>query len=160
MLFPALRLGYLVIPSDLVQAFAAAREAMDIFPPTAPQAALADFIGEGHFARHIRRMRMLYMERRRLLAETIAAQIGDLMQVVSAEAGMHLVGLVDPRLDDADLSRRAAARGISAVPLSSCYLEKPDKAGLVLGFGGTDGPAIEAGVRKLAEVVRAAAAQA
>ena len=155
-LFPALRLGYLVIPKDLVPAFRAAREAMDIFPPTLFQAALTDFIREGHFARHIRRMRMLYMERRRLLAQAIEAQMGDLMQVVSAEAGMHLVGLVDPRLDDMALSRAVAERGLSAIPLSTCYLETPDKAGLVLGYGGTDGPAIQAGVRKLSEVLRAA----
>ena len=68
-LFPALRLGYIVIPADLVGRFAAVREAMDIFPPTLYQAVLADFLGEGHFGRHIRRMRLLYRERRAALVD-------------------------------------------------------------------------------------------
>src|SRR5258707_2557363 len=70
-LFPALRLGYMVVPKDLVPIFAAVRDALDIFSPTLYQAVLADFIREGHFARHIRRMRMLYMERRRTLVNAI-----------------------------------------------------------------------------------------
>ena len=63
--FPALRLGYVVVPKDLVPAFSAARDAADIFSSTLYQAVLTDFIREGHFARHIRRMRMLYTERRK-----------------------------------------------------------------------------------------------
>jgi GntR family transcriptional regulator / MocR family aminotransferase len=75
MMFPALRVGYLVVPKDLVAAFSAARDAADVFSATLYQAVLTDFIREGHFARHIRRMRMLYVERRRTLAEEIRLQM-------------------------------------------------------------------------------------
>ena len=68
-LFPALRLGYVVVPKDMVAAFSAVREAADLFSSTLYQAVLTDFIREGHFARHLRRMRVLYMERRSVLVE-------------------------------------------------------------------------------------------
>jgi GntR family transcriptional regulator/MocR family aminotransferase len=89
-MFPALRLGYVVVPKDLVPAFSAAREAADAFSSTLYQAVMTDFIQEGHFARHIRRMRMLYMERRTALVKAIGDQMGDMLEVVGAEAGMHL----------------------------------------------------------------------
>jgi DNA-binding transcriptional MocR family regulator len=90
-MFPALRLGYAVVPKDLVPAFSAARDAADIFSSTLYQAVLTDFIREGHFARHIRRMRMLYMDRRRTLVNAIQIQMGEMLEVIGAEAGMHLV---------------------------------------------------------------------
>jgi GntR family transcriptional regulator/MocR family aminotransferase len=153
-LFPALRLGYMVIPKDLVRAFYAAREATDIFPPTLYQAALTDFIKQGHFARHIRRMRMLYMERRIALGETIRSELGKLLEVVDAEAGMHLVALLPPGVNDKTVSRKAAEAGISAIPLSSCYLKRSPRGGLVLGYGGTDKAQIENGVRILGRIIR------
>ena len=70
-LFPAIRLGYVVVPQDLVPAFSAYRDAADIFPSTLYQAVVTDFIREGHFARHIRRMKMLYMERRNCLVQAL-----------------------------------------------------------------------------------------
>jgi GntR family transcriptional regulator/MocR family aminotransferase len=148
-LFPALRLGYVVVPRDLVPAFAAAREATDIFSSTLYQAVLTDFIREGHFARHIRRMRMLYKERRTTLAKAIHTQMDDLLEVVGAEAGMHVVALLRPGIDDVAVSRAAARRGISATPLSACYLSPPPRGGLILGFGGTTARQIHDGVRKL-----------
>ena len=75
-LFPALRVGYLVVPADLVRRFAAVREATDIFPPTLNQAVLADFIDQGHFARHLRRMRQLYRERRSVLVQALREELG------------------------------------------------------------------------------------
>ena len=153
-LFPALRLGYVVVPKDLVRAFYSAREATDIFPPTLYQAALTDFIKEGHFARHIRRMRMLYMERRKALGEAIRKQLGEQLEVVDAEAGMHLVALLPPGVNDRTVSRKAAEAGISAIPLSSCYLKRPSRGGLVLGYGGTSKDRIEQGVRIFAKIIR------
>ncbi|HEU4384056.1 MAG TPA: PLP-dependent aminotransferase family protein, partial [Anaeromyxobacteraceae bacterium] len=75
-LFPALRIGYLVVPPDLVPAFVRAREAMDIFPAPVQQAALAEFVAEGHFARHLRRMRVLYRARRAALVEALRRELG------------------------------------------------------------------------------------
>ncbi len=148
-MFPALRLGYVVVPKDLVPAFSAAREAADIFSSTLYQAVLTDFIREGHFARHIRRMRMLYMDRRRALVNAIQIQMGDMLEVIGAEAGMHLVALLPRGTDDVAVSRKAAQRGISAMPLSICYLKPPTRGGLVLGYGGANAHQIHDGIRKL-----------
>ena len=155
-LFPALRLGYMVIPKDLVPAFSAARDAADIFSSTLYQAVMTDFIREGHFARHIRRMRMLYMERRAALANSIQTQMGDWLEVIGAEAGMHLVALLPPGVNDVTVSRKAVERGISAMPLSSCYAKPPARGGLILGYGGASIHQIHDGVRKLRIVLTGA----
>jgi GntR family transcriptional regulator / MocR family aminotransferase len=148
-MFPALRLGYVVVPKDLVPAFSAAREATDIFSSTLYQAALTDFIREGHFARHIRRMRMLYMERRKALVEAIRVQMGDMSEVIGTEAGMHLVAGLPSHVDDVAVSRKAAQRGICAMPLSFCYLKPPKRGGLILGYGGANLHQIRDGISKL-----------
>jgi GntR family transcriptional regulator / MocR family aminotransferase len=148
-MFPALRLGYVVLPKDLVPAFSAARDSADIFSSTLYQAVLTDFIREGHFARHIRRMRMLYMERRRALVRAIRIQMGDILEVIGAEAGMHLVALLPPGTNDVAVSREAAQRGISAIPLSTCYLTPPTRGGLILGYGGANEHQIHDGIGKL-----------
>ncbi len=148
-MFPALRLGYVVVPKDLVPAFAAARDAADIFSSTLFQAVLTDFIREGRFARHIRRMRMLYMERRKALVNAIQNQMGDMTEVTGAEAGLHLVALLPPGTDDVAVSRRAAEKGISAMPLSICYLKPPARCGLILGYGGANARQIHDGIHKL-----------
>jgi GntR family transcriptional regulator/MocR family aminotransferase len=148
-MFPALRLGYVVVPKDLVPTFSAAREAADIFSSTLYQAVLTDFIREGHFARHIRRMRMLYMERRRMLVNAIQIQMGDTIEVVGAEAGMHLVALLPRGTNDVAVSMKAAQRGISAMPLSICCSKPPMRGGLILGYGGANAHQIRDGIRKL-----------
>lgn len=148
-LFPALRLGYAVIPKDLVTAFSATRDAFDVFSSTLYQSVLTDFIREGHFARHIRRMRMLYMERRKALIEAIHLQMGDTLEVIDAEAGMHLVALLPSGIDDTTVSRNAAQRGISAMPLSSRYMKPPTRGGLILGYGGANERQLRDGIRKL-----------
>lgn len=148
-LFPALRLGYIVIPADLVARFAAVRDATDIFPATLLQAVLADFIREGHFARHVRRMRALYRERRAALVEAIREELGADLRPLGDEAGMHLVAALSKGLDDRPASVRAARMGLWAMPLSSCYLGRPSRRGFVLGFGGASVPEIARGVRRL-----------
>ena len=148
-MFPALRLGYVVVPKDLISAFSAARDAADVFSSTLYQAVLTDFIREGHFARHIRRMRMLYMERRRALIRAIHIHMGDMLEVIGAEAGMHLVALLPRATNDVAASKKAAQKGISAIPLSTCYLEPPTRGGLILGYGGANAHQIHEGIRKL-----------
>jgi GntR family transcriptional regulator / MocR family aminotransferase len=149
-MFPALRLGYVVVPKDLTEAFSSARDATDQFSSTLYQAAMTDFIREGHFARHIRRMRMLYLQRRTALVEAIQKRMGDYLEIIGTEAGMHLVTLLPPGISDVAISRRATEMGISAMPLSSCYREPPVRGGLILGYGGTDASQIHEGMRKLA----------
>jgi GntR family transcriptional regulator/MocR family aminotransferase len=148
-MFPALRLGYMVVPNDLVRAFSAARDAADIFSSTLYQAVLTDFIREGHFARHIRRMRMLYMERRRALVNAIHIQTGDMLEIIGAEAGMHLVALLPPGTDDVAVCIKAAQKGVSAIPLSTCYLKRPTRGGVILGYGGANENQIHDGIVSL-----------
>jgi GntR family transcriptional regulator/MocR family aminotransferase len=144
----------MVVPKDLVSAFSAARDAADIFPSTFYQAVLADFISEGHFARHIRRMRMLYMERRDTLVDAIQTHLGGVIQVVGAEAGMHLAVLLPIGINDVAISKIAAENQISAMPLSSCYLTMPTQGGLVLGYAGFNNRQIQDGIAKLAPIIK------
>ena len=148
-MFPALRLGYVVVPKDLVTAFSGALDAVGIFSSPLYQTVLTDFIREGHFARHIRRMRMLYLERRKVLVKAVRNQMGDMLEIVGAEAGMHLAALLPLGVSDALISSQAASRGISVMPLSTCYMNPPARGGLILGYGGASEPQIRDGVRKL-----------
>ena len=152
-LFPSLRLGYVVVPRDLVGRFAAVRDATDIFPATLPQAVLADFILEGHFARHLRRMRALYAERRAALVSGLREELGGALELVGDEAGMHLVARLARGIDDRAAAARAARGDVWAMPLSSCYLGRAKRRGFVLGFGGTSRAEISRGVRGLRDAL-------
>ncbi|MGN2242340.1 PLP-dependent aminotransferase family protein [Frateuria sp. GZRR33] len=149
-MFPALRLGWLVVPKDLVPAFRAARDALDTCSAMLPQRAMTDFIREGHFARHIRRMRTLYAARRAALLASIERHLPGRLQVVGAEAGMQLAALLPPGVDDIALSRAAAREGVSVRPLSPCWRGPGARHGPILGYGGTDAHAIDEGIRRLA----------
>jgi GntR family transcriptional regulator/MocR family aminotransferase len=148
-LFPSLRLGYVVIPSDLVDRFLAIRRAMDLGPPTFFQEVLADFIGEGHFARHIRRMRVLYRERRRVLVENIRKEFGSMVEVLGNEAGMHLTVTLPHGSRDVEIAERAARQDLWIWPLSPSYVGKAPRPGFILGFGSTPVAEIPRAVRKL-----------
>jgi GntR family transcriptional regulator/MocR family aminotransferase len=154
-LFPALRIGYLVVPPDLADRFAAVREAMDVFPPSLPQAVFADFMDQGHFARHIRRVRSLYRERRSVLADSLARQLGSVVELIGDSAGMHLAVTLRKGLRDLPIAEGAARQGLWTMPLSSCFLGKPSRQGLVLGYGGTSVAEIPAAVQRLRRVVAA-----
>ena len=151
-LFPALRVGYMAIPADLVSRFAAVRATMDICPPGLVQTALAEFLREGHFARHVRKMRVLYAERRSVLVAALQEEFGDRLQLLGDQAGMHLVAAFE-EVDDRLLAKIAAHQGLWAMPLSSCYLGPPALRGLVLGYGDTETRLIPAGVRHLRAVL-------
>jgi GntR family transcriptional regulator / MocR family aminotransferase len=148
-LFPALRLGYLVIPPDLIEAFLTVRWAMDLGPPSFYQEVLADFIGEGHFARHIRRMRVLYRERRSALVDSIREELGTMVEVLGGEAGMHLTVTLPNQIHDLEIAERAARENLWLWPLSPNYLGEATRSGFVLGFGGTEVAEIPGAVRKL-----------
>ncbi|RUL72201.1 PLP-dependent aminotransferase family protein [Dyella choica] len=148
-MFPALRVGYIVVPKDLVTGFAAVRDAFDTFSSTLYQAALTDFIREGQFARHIRRMRAMYLERRVALLEGIAQHLDDKLEVVGTNAGMQLAALLPSGIDDVALSIKTAKLGISTRPLSICYAKPPKRGGVILGYSGASVAEIRDGVRKL-----------
>jgi GntR family transcriptional regulator / MocR family aminotransferase len=148
-LFPSLRLGYIVLPPDLVYRFLAVRQAMDVCPPHLYQAVLNDFIGEGHLARHIRRTRVVYSERRNILVDAIRREFGTEVEVLGAEAGMHLVATLPKGLRDRSVSKRAALEDLWLWPLSGCYLEKASRQGFILGFGSTTPREIPKAVARL-----------
>ena len=153
--FPALRIGYLILPQAVVPAFRAVRDAIDIFPPTLYQQALADFMREGHFARHIRRMGTLYAERRERLIHALQRHLGEAVEIVSATAGIHLVVLLPRGVDDESMVGHLRAAGIACSALSACCLERPQRCGLILGYGGAAGEEIDDSVPRLARIASA-----
>ncbi|OGL15082.1 MAG: GntR family transcriptional regulator [Candidatus Rokubacteria bacterium RIFCSPLOWO2_12_FULL_71_19] len=149
-LFPALRLGYLVVPPGLVDAFARARWLTDRHSPSVTQAVLADFIAEGHLARHIRRTRALYAERQAALVEAAGRHLAPLVEVTPAEAGMHLVGWLPAGMDDGLAARQAADAQVAAPSLSSYRLRPGGRGGLVLGYAAFRPAEIRESVERLA----------
>ena len=153
-LFPAVRVGYLVVPPSLRQRFVDAREALDLFSPTLYQLALAEFLREGHFARHLRRMRGTYLGRRDALLTGLARHCGDRLVLHNADAGLHVPVLLPAGLDDRDVARRMAERGLTATALSTCYAGSARRSGLLLGFGGSTERRLLEATRVLGEVLR------
>lgn len=154
-LFPSLRVGYIVIPADLVEHFLSIRQALDVSPAHMPQAVLADFINEGHFSRHIRRMRLAYAERREILVDSISKEFGSLLQLRGAQAGLHLTVTLPKGYRDRTIAGRAARQNLWLWPLSPAYLGASPRQGFVLGFGGVTPAEIPDAVRRLREVVAA-----
>jgi GntR family transcriptional regulator/MocR family aminotransferase len=154
-LFPALRLGYLVVPSAVVEAFVRARAVVGRHAPTFEQAVLAEFISGGYFARHIRAMRNLYQERQAVLVESAKSDLQGLLHVPSSGAGMHLIGWLDPGGDDRAAASCAAVLGIEVPPLSQHVLSASVPPGLLLGYAALEPKEIRAGIRVLARALRA-----
>ena len=149
-LFPSLRLGYMVVPVDLVDYFAATESVTARHAPLLEQAVLCDFISEGHFGRHIRRMREIYAERLSVLLESARESLGGLMEVSNIEAGLQTVGWL-PRGVTAETAALAAAkRDVELVPLSAFSLGRVRREGVQLGFAALDPQEIRRGVRELA----------
>jgi GntR family transcriptional regulator/MocR family aminotransferase len=152
-LFPSLRLGYIVIPPDLIERFLVVRLTIDISPPTFFQAVLADFIREGHFSRHIRRMRLLYRDRRSALLESLKNDLGVVVDVTGEQAGLHLSMTLPRGFRDHEIAERALQQRLWLAPLSASYLERPAQQGLILGFSNTSTEEIPRAVRKLRDIV-------
>jgi GntR family transcriptional regulator/MocR family aminotransferase len=152
-LLPSLRLGYLVVPTDLVDAFQRAHSVAGLHGSMLDQAVVADFIREGHFARHIRRMRRLYATRRELLIESLHRHLGSLIDVALPSSGTHVVVHLPAGMSDVDACRAAAANGVVTTPLSSAYIGAAPP-GLLLGYASVRGPLIERGVRQLASALQ------
>lgn len=154
-LFPALRLGYLVVPAELAESFIAARRFIDVHVPLLEQMALADFITEGHFARHIRRMRLTYAERRDTLINALKGELGDMLDIAIPEAGLHLVAWLPADMDDRAAVHQAAARGVEVVPVSAFSLHALERGGLMLGYASATPEDLRLGVHRLALALRA-----
>jgi GntR family transcriptional regulator / MocR family aminotransferase len=155
-LFPALRLGFLIVPPDLQRGLVAARAAADQHPPTLDQAVLADFIVEGHFARHLRRMRVAYRERLEALTAAAERFCARALRVRPVKTGLHALADLDG-VDAVRVSSEAAARGVEATPLSAYFVGcGPAANGLVLGFGAVRPDAARRGMERLAAAIEAA----
>jgi GntR family transcriptional regulator / MocR family aminotransferase len=152
-MFPGLRIGYMVVPEHLVDPFLAVRGLIDAHPSSIAQAALADFITAGHMAAHIRRMRVLYGARQAALIEALGGRLGGLLRLPAAAAGMHLVGRLAPDLDDAAIARAARAAGVEAPALSGYYRTGAVEHGLVLGYAGVPEWDLRAAAERLARVL-------
>ncbi|MBV9296495.1 MAG: PLP-dependent aminotransferase family protein [Acidobacteriaceae bacterium] len=152
-LFPSLRIGYIVIPPDLVDRFATVRGATDICAPHFYQSVLTDFIDQGHYARHLRKTRLIYNERRYTLVNALQRAFGSGLQIMGAEAGMHVAVTLPPGLEDYEISLRAAEQNLWIWPLSTTYMGKNTRQGFILGFGSTKLSEMPKAVRCLQEVV-------
>ena len=132
-LFPGLRLAYLVVPAQQCEAFARQADRLHNHCPHLLQATVAAFINEGHFARHLNKMRNLYARRRQWLIEALQQQLGERLLIDTQAGGMHLVAGL-PGVDDVKLAKRARAAGLAVEPLSQWYLAGAPRHGLVMGF--------------------------
>ncbi|MBT4044104.1 MAG: PLP-dependent aminotransferase family protein [Rhodospirillaceae bacterium] len=155
-LFPALRLGYLVVPPDLVDPFIRARRVLDDHAAMLAQPVLASFIEDGHFAAHVRRMRRLYAARQDALLDTAKRELSGLLDIAADEAGMHLIAwpgdVLSGTMDDNGVVTAAAQSEVTAMALSATYAGKPARHGLMLGYAAHTEEAIVQGVRCLASI--------
>ena len=152
-LFPALRLAYLVVPPAMVDRFAAAQSITMRHAPLLDQAVLCDFITEGHFARHIRRMRELYAERLAVLQESARSRLAGLLSIPSVEAGLQTVGWLAPGLRAENVAKEAAQREVEVIPIG-CYASRHfARQGLLLGFAAVDSRELRRGVEQLARAL-------
>lgn len=148
-MFPSMRLGYLVVPADLVSVFRKALLFTSLHAPTLEQAALTEFINEGHFVRHIRRMKKLYAEKQNILAVEIQEHLSDFLDVKPDNAGMSLIAWLKGTESDTELAERALSRGVYVAPLSFFCLESSLPDALIFGYAGIEESEIRESVRLL-----------
>ncbi|MGH7472281.1 MAG: PLP-dependent aminotransferase family protein, partial [Longimicrobiales bacterium] len=154
-MFPALRLGYLVVPAQLVQLFERARDRFDALSPNVEQAALADFIVRGEYARHVRRMRELYRDRQACLVTEAQSALSDWLHLAPVEVGMQMVAWLRSNLREARIVQAATEVGVEVRPLSLYSVEQRLPPGLVLGFAAYPEAGIRAAVLRLASALSA-----
>ena len=160
-LFPSIRLGYLVVPPDLAERFERGRAALDEHSSMIAQPALAAFLSEGHFAAHLRRTRLLYAARQEALLAAAKEHLPGLLTLEPDEAGLHLIArpseALARRLTDKQMEERAATRGIACRALSRYYQETPGQRGLLLGYAAVPEEAMDQACRDLADALSPAA---
>ena len=152
-LFPGLRIGYAVVPHELLPAYTSARYLMDRQPPTLYQTVVAEFMQQGHFAGHIRRIRQLYRAQRDALAAMLMSRAADHLDVVVPDQGMHLVAYLRNGKSDLDVEAAAARTGIVVRAVSRFYRTAPPRSGLMLGFSGFPRQVIVPAAARLVKVI-------
>ncbi len=149
MLFPSLRLGFLILPPAYIESAAAALSITRRHHPMLEQATLADFIAQGHLKPHLRRIREIYSARRAALIAAVRTELGGVMQFGDSQGGLRIIGWLAAGMSEAEARARAAARGIASVALSALTIDRRMPPGLVLGIGGADPRAIRTAVKRL-----------
>jgi GntR family transcriptional regulator/MocR family aminotransferase len=152
-LFPSLRLGFLVVPPDLVDAFANMLRTTTYHHSLLEQMALADFIAEGHFARHLRAMRTLYAERAALFVRIAHEELASRMEIAMPHTGLHIPGWLPPGVDDRLVARKAQAQGVEVMPLSILAQAPLARGGLLFGYATFKETTMRSGLRRLAHVL-------
>ena len=152
-LFPAIRIGYMVVPPNLIEPFRAARAHADRGSTLLGQVALAKFIADGHLARHIRRTRSLYAERQKVFIKMVQSHLADMLTVEANDTGLHLVGWLPEGTDDYRVSQTLQAHGIDAPALSSYAIDPLPYSGLVMGYTVTTPDEIIAAVKRMKPIL-------
>lgn len=156
LLFPALRLGFMVVPLDLCERIRHALSTTGQFAPLVLQAALADFILEGHMSRHLKRMRRLYASRRQSFTDACLDQLSDFLLLPPSEAGIQMVALLRNGLDDVRVTAEADRLGVNVSPLSKYFPKRTGKQGLVMGYAACNAAETQQGIRRLEQALIAA----
>ncbi|HZT05064.1 MAG TPA: PLP-dependent aminotransferase family protein [Steroidobacteraceae bacterium] len=154
MLFPSLRLGFLVVPQTLLGAVEAARSVLQRFPAGLDQAVLAEFIAAGHMEQHMRRMRDLYTMRHETLLRVAKRELADVLQLSPVTAGLQTVGWLAEGIPELEAGRIAGEHGIVALPLSKLTIERAMPPAVVLGAAATDPKGIRRGIEQLGTILR------
>ena len=154
-MFPALRIGYLVVPPDLIAIFKKAKWLCDRFCPILEQHAVADWIRLGYFAKHLRRMRQLYNLRRQALITAFVKYFGDRVTILGENAGIHLMAKIESDLSDEMIIQQAAAAGIGLVCAREYYLQPQNTGEFIFGYGQLEEAEIDRGILRLAQVLKA-----
>jgi len=155
-LFPSLRLGYLVLPHDLVDRFSDTLSITRRHAPLLEQAILSDFITAGHFGRHLRRMRQIYAERLSVLLQSARQNLAGLLEISGVEAGLQTVGWLRRDMDGESAAAAAAKLNVEVIPLSAYSHGNAASTGLQLGFAAVDAKEIRRGVQDLAIALQTA----
>jgi GntR family transcriptional regulator / MocR family aminotransferase len=152
-LFPALRIAYLVVPPELVKFFAQAKRLIDRHSPLLEQCVLADFISEGHLERHLRRMRTLYTRRRQALVKSLKLRLGESATVLGDAAGIHLMVQLQTALSDEEIVDRAAQGGVGLTNASAFYLGSSQGGQFLMGYANLEEEKIDEGICRLAKIL-------
>jgi GntR family transcriptional regulator/MocR family aminotransferase len=154
-LFPSMRLGYLVSPRPLLDSFVTAKHVCDRLTPMLLQMSLADFMSQGHFSRHLLRAKRLCAQRRTALLQATGQFLGNRVTIEGANAGIHVMMWAEdrPASDVPQMIRAAAERGVGIYPISPYFLEAPERAGFLLGYASMEEKMIGEGIERLAKVI-------
>lgn len=152
-LFPALRLAYVVLPSVLVKPFVQAKALIDRGAPTLTQAAIADFINEGYFERHLNQLRQVYGQRRQALVTALETYLPGQVQYARVAAGLHIMVSLAKECDENAVVQKAAAQDVGVYPGAPYHLQTPAPPSILLGFSGLNESDIQEGIRRLAPAI-------